>query len=121
MGFRNRLDGTLIGHMTVKPMNRASADFGGTVFEGIAVNTLAAGPVMAAIRPDDLVPVTARAKGIDAMVESIEYRGHDFFGTARTEKNIELFFRSDRTLSARTKIRLGADPTKVLFYGGASA
>ncbi|HEY5362843.1 MAG TPA: ABC transporter ATP-binding protein [Aestuariivirga sp.] len=120
MGFRNRFDGTLIGGKTVMPMNGASADFDGTIFEGVAVNTLAVGAVTAAIRPDDLVPVTARAKGIDALVESIEYRGHDFFGTARTEKNIELFFRSDRTLSAGTKIRLGADPAKVLFYNGAS-
>ena len=50
------------------------------------------------------------------MVETAEYRGRDFYGTARTSDNVELFFRSDRKVASGETVRLGADPTRVLVY-----
>jgi len=73
---------------------------------------------VAAIRPDDLVPVAADAHGIDAAVEAIEYRGRDFFGSARASGGEELFFRADRRVAPGEAIRLGAEPRSVLVYPG---
>ena len=50
------------------------------------------------------------------MVETAEYRGRDFYGTARTSDNVELFFRSDRKVASGETVRLGADPARVLVY-----
>ena len=121
MGFRNRLEGTLISDGSVQPMARASADFGGTVLEGVALHSLPGPAVTAAIRPDDLTPVDANHPGIDATVEAFEYRGRDFFGTARTPAGVELFFRSEVPLHAGEAVRLSADPSKILIYQGGAA
>jgi putative spermidine/putrescine transport system ATP-binding protein len=121
MGFRNRLEGTLIGGGQVQPMARASADFGGTVLEGVALHSLSGSAVTAAIRPENLTPVDSKLPGIDANVEAFEYRGRDFFGTARTQAGVELFFRSEVPLHAGEEVRLSADPSKILIYRGGEA
>ena len=121
MGFRNRLAGKRIGGGSVQPMARSSADFGGTVLEGVALHSLSDNAVTAAIRPDDLTPIDPKLPGIDATVEAFEYRGRDFFGTARTQAGVELFFRSDVPLHAGEAVRLSADPAKILIYQGGAA
>jgi len=121
MGFRNRLSGVLEGVGTVAPMTRASAMFGETLLEGVALHALSGGSVTAAIRPDDLTPVSATSPGIEAVVEAIEYRGRDFFGSARSASGAELFFRSGAALDRGASVRLNADPGKILFYEGAGA
>ena len=75
------------------------------------------GSVVAAIRPDDLVPVAA-GEGLAASVEAIEYRGHDYFGVARATDGTELFFRSTAPLATGLSIALGAEPSKILVYPG---
>jgi len=54
-------------------------------------------------------------------VETAEYRGRDFYGTARMPDNTELFFRSDRKVAAGETVRLGADPARVLVYARPAA
>ncbi len=70
--------------------------------------------VIVAIRPDDLQPT---ADGpIAATVEIAEYHGRDFYAVARGADGAELFFRSDRRLSAGEVVRLAAPPSRVLVY-----
>ena len=121
MGFRNRLEGVLANGSAVSPMTRANAVFGGTTLEGVALHALSGGSVTAAIRPDDLTPVSTASPGIEAVVEAIEYRGRDFFGSARSSSGTELFFRSELSLERGASVRLNADPAKILLYEGAGA
>jgi putative spermidine/putrescine transport system ATP-binding protein len=70
--------------------------------------------VMVAIRPDDLCPTPDGP--IAATVEIAEYHGRDFYAVARGADGAELFFRSDRRLSAGEVVRLDAAPARVLVY-----
>jgi putative spermidine/putrescine transport system ATP-binding protein len=82
---------------------------------GIAAEQVTPGEAVVAIRPEDL---TARPDGpIAATVETAEYRGRSFFGTARTPDGLELFFRSEAPVRGGEGVRLGADPDQVLVYG----
>jgi putative spermidine/putrescine transport system ATP-binding protein len=86
---------------------------------GTAVEPVEAPDATVAIRPEDLV---ARADGpVSAVVETAEYRGRSFFGTARTAEGLELFFRSERPVGIGETVRLGADPAQVLVYPGKAA
>src|SRR5215472_14194 len=67
-----------------------------------------------AIRPDDLEP--AADGPIAARVEIAEYHGRDFYAVARGGDGTELFFRSDRRLSAGDEVRLATAPSRVLVY-----
>ena len=53
---------------------------------------------------------------ITATVETAEYRGREFYGTARTADGTELFFRSEHRATAGETLRLGADPARVLVF-----
>jgi putative spermidine/putrescine transport system ATP-binding protein len=77
------------------------------------------GDAVIAIRPDDLTP--GPDAPISAVVETAEYRGRDFYGTARTSDNLELFFRSERKVASGETVRLGADPARVLVYARSAA
>jgi putative spermidine/putrescine transport system ATP-binding protein len=90
--------------------------FAGAELQGVAVTPLVPGDAVLAIRPEDLVPHVDGP--IRAEVETAEYRGRSFFGTARTAEGIELFFRSELRVSPGESVRLGADPTQVLVYPG---
>ena len=114
MGFRNRIT----GRVASRDGDRVSLAVGGTTLDGTARHDVAGETAVAAIRPDDLVPVAADAHGIDAVVEAIEYRGRDFFGSARASGGEELFFRADRRVNPGETIRLGAEPKSVLVYPG---
>ena len=114
MGFRNRLLGQN-AQMAGQHGVRFSAC--GVALQGVAMTPHLEGAVVAAIRPDDLVPV-AQGQGLDATVEAIEYRGHDYFGVARASDGTELFFRSNEPLAAGASIALWAEPSKILVYAG---
>ena len=112
MGYRNVLPTQVTAvnggfhHLTVGP----------AALQGTAVHALATGAATVAIRPEDLVP---RADGpFMARVETAEYRGRSFFGTARTAEGLELFFRSDSAVRSGETLKLGADPAHVLVYSG---
>jgi putative spermidine/putrescine transport system ATP-binding protein len=108
MGYRNlvasRADATNEGvAVTV-----GGARVIGTPFEALGDQ------VMVAIRPDDLRPT--QDGPISATVEIAEYHGRDFYAVARGADGAELFFRSDRRLSAGEVVRLAAAPARVLVY-----
>ncbi|MEJ0011993.1 MAG: ABC transporter ATP-binding protein [Bauldia sp.] len=112
MGFRNRLSGKLVS----RDGDQATIDVGGARVSGMVREAIAPGGTAAmAIRPDDLIAGEARADAIAAKVETIEYRGREFVGTARAG-DLELVFRSERRVEPGTTVQLSADPGRVLVY-----
>jgi len=77
--------------------------------------------VVAAIRPDDLVPLRAGQSGIAAVVEAIEYRGREFHGLARTAAGAELHFSSPTAIALGATVSLAADPGQVLIFDAEDA
>jgi len=112
MGFRN----VLPTRVTAANGRVHQLAIGAAALQGTAVEPIEAGAATVAIRPEDLVP---RADGpFTATVETAEYRGRSFFGTARTGDGLELFFRSEGPVQSGEVLRLGADPAQVLVYAG---
>ncbi len=110
MGYRNALPGVV----TRRSGDTVEVDCGGFPIHGIAVDSADAIAVVATIRPSDL---TVQPEGpISAKVESMEYRGDAFYGTARTKAGAELFFRSDTSLAPAETVSLGAPADRVLVY-----
>jgi putative spermidine/putrescine transport system ATP-binding protein len=114
MGFRNRLS----GKVTALAGDRATVLVGpnsisGAVREPVQVGAMAT----VAVRPDDMTPVSGNG-GFAATVTASEYRGRDFFGTARTAEGAELSFRAPDHIAAGSAIRLGAAEDRVLVYAG---
>ena len=95
-------------------MDASTVTFGNANLMGTPIEAVGSGDATIAIRPDDLTP--GADAPISAVVETAEYRGRDFYGTARTSDNVELFFRSDRKIASGETVRLGADPARVLVY-----
>jgi putative spermidine/putrescine transport system ATP-binding protein len=115
MGYRNLLQ----SRAQANGDGRVSLSFGGATLSGTPIEAVGGGEATVAIRPDDLTP--APDAPISAVVETAEYRGRDFYGTARTPDNVELFFRSERKVAAGETLRLGADPARVLVYAKGAA
>ena len=115
MGFRTQIKGNVARDASVGVS--VELQHGGNALFGFAQQPLKAGPCIAAIRPDDLVPVSSGGAGFDARVESIEYRGRDWFGVARLTDGSEAFFRAPQSCATGTMLRLGADPQRVLIFG----
>jgi putative spermidine/putrescine transport system ATP-binding protein len=112
MGFRNRLWGKLVS----RDGDRAMVEVNGTKMTGMVRGTIAlGGGAIAAIRPDDLIAGEAGAGAMAATVETIEYRGREFVGTAHAE-NLEFVFRSERPVTIGATVHLGADAARVLVY-----
>jgi putative spermidine/putrescine transport system ATP-binding protein len=112
MGYRN-----LIEHCRVENEGALSRiSIGPAMLRGTPVEAIDISEATAAIRPEDLTPMTDGP--IAAKVEAAEYRGRSFFGTARTMEGLELFFRSEAKVAPGDDVRLGADPTRVLVYRG---
>jgi putative spermidine/putrescine transport system ATP-binding protein len=115
-----------MGYRNLLPTRTAAAEgayhrvtVGNARLDGIAVGAIGTGEAVVAIRPEDLV---ARSDGpITASVETSEYRGRSFFGTARMADGLELFFRSEQPVAIGEQIRLGADPAQVLIYAAGQA
>jgi putative spermidine/putrescine transport system ATP-binding protein len=107
MGYRNILPATLEsaeGRIRVEGASLAASH----------VNGLLPGPTLVAIRPEDLTAQPGAP--IEARVETAEYRGRDFYGTARTAAGTELFFRSDSRAQAGELIRLGVEAERILVF-----
>ena len=113
MGYRNILPAELTG--TQGTINVGGAAMGATALHPASGHSRA---IRAAIRPEDLTPMADGA--IAATVETAEYRGRDFYGTARTAAGVELFFRAETPVTAGDAVRLGADPARVLIYPAAA-
>ncbi len=111
-----------MGYRNIVPTDAAPSD-GGTVavtvggarLLGTPVERLGAGRAFAAIRPEDFTP--SPDGPIAVTVETIEYRGRDFYGVGRTADGTELFFRSEQRVAEGEALRLGVAPERVLVYG----
>jgi putative spermidine/putrescine transport system ATP-binding protein len=114
MGFRNRLAGELNGAAG----DTVTLDVGGEKLTGSARENLAGRKAIAAIRPEDLL---AGEHGFPAVVDICEYRGHAFFGAAKGPGGSEVFFRSDTRMNPGERVRLAADPARVLVFNEVAA
>jgi putative spermidine/putrescine transport system ATP-binding protein len=113
MGFRNRLTGTLVG----REGERGVVEVNGARVSGLVREPVASGAaVVMAVRPDDMVAGAVLPSSIAATVETIEYRGREFVGTARAAGDLELVFRSAEALQPGVPINLNADEKRVLIY-----
>ena len=117
MGFRNRIDVDLTGQTG----KRANVSAAGEGFSGLIRERLTAQKAVAAIRPDDLIAGPATSEGLTAKVEALEYRGRDYFGSARTLSGTELFFRSHMRLAPGDTVKLRPDPDRTLIFDGSAA
>jgi putative spermidine/putrescine transport system ATP-binding protein len=113
MGYRN-----LVSTRGVSAEDgRLRVRVGAAELLGTPTEEIGGAEAIIAIRPDDLVP---RPNGpLAAKVETAEYRGRDFYGTARTPEGLELFFRSEIRVTPGETVTLGADPAQVRIYRGA--
>jgi putative spermidine/putrescine transport system ATP-binding protein len=112
MGYRNAVHGKVVG----RNGSVVTMAVNGATLQGQAQQEIADDAAVAVIRPDDLVPVSPAVPGIAAVVEAIEFRGHDFFGSARAVGGAELFFRAKSRLATGETLRLGAETSRVLVY-----
>ena len=104
MGFRNRLVGSVLRHEG----DDVIVLVGGAELRARPRAPLADGaPVVVAVRPDDMLDGRAGRDAIDATVESVEYRGREFVGIARTGA-VELVFRSDHVTLPGAPVHLHA-------------
>ena len=113
MGFRNRLTGKLVA----RDGERGVVDVNGARVAGLLREPAAEGSaVVIAVRPDDMLAGPVQPSSIAATVETIEYRGREFVGTARAAGDLELVFRSAESLDPGVTINLNADEQRVLIY-----
>ncbi|WP_297443119.1 ABC transporter ATP-binding protein [Acidocella sp.] len=115
MGYRNILK----AEAETEQNGRLTMRLGGAKLEGFAVEPGHGREVIAALRPEDLTP--ANDGPIAAAVVSAEYRGRDFYGLARTQEGLDLWFRSELSVQPGEQLRLGAPAERVLVYAGAAA
>jgi putative spermidine/putrescine transport system ATP-binding protein len=117
MGFRN----VVAGRITSAEGGMARVAVGPASVGGRSRGSLvpgAAGHV--AIRPEDLQPVAAGEPGLKATVISTEFRGREFVGFARMEDGTDLSFLAHDRLEPGDVVTLGAEPDRVLVFGGAA-
>jgi putative spermidine/putrescine transport system ATP-binding protein len=113
MGYRNRLTGKVIA----KDGARTSVAVGNATLTGTARDSLKVGDAaVIAARADDVVAGTRSAQTVEAVVETIEYRGREFVGTARTAEGLELVFHASQTAELGSAIWLSIDPVRALAF-----
>ncbi len=115
MGYRNLLK----AEAETEQNGRLTMRLGAARLDGFAIEPCHGREVIAALRPEDLTPVNDGP--IKAAVVSAEYRGRDFYGLARTEDGLDLWFRSDLSVKPGERLCLGAPAERVLVYAGAAA
>ncbi len=112
MGYRNllamRADAVAGESVTVSA--------GGLSLRGLAVGPIRAGDEVAVgIRPEDL-RITGD-EGPPAVVEVVEYQGREVAVEARTEDGLRLHLRAADRPAVGDRIRVSADPARVLVFG----
>jgi putative spermidine/putrescine transport system ATP-binding protein len=113
MGYRNRLTGKVIG----TDGDRTSVVVGNATLTGTARDSLKVGDTaVIAARADDVVAGTRSDQTVEAVVETIEYRGREFVGTARTAEGLELVFHAPQTAKLGSAIWLSVDPARALAF-----
>ncbi len=114
MGYRNR-----IASRATKAGNMLRVSIAGAQFEGTPVGEAGEGAVVVAIRPDDLH--LAAEGALPVTVDTVQYHGRDFYCSGRTNDGTDVFFLSDRKVAKGDKVRLSADPARVLVYSGSAS
>ncbi|MFL5160485.1 MAG: ABC transporter ATP-binding protein, partial [Microvirga sp.] len=113
MGFRNKLQGKVVG----SDGSRVVLDVEGARISGIARESLSTGAAAyAAVRPDDLMVGEAGQNAIAATVDTIEYRGREFVGTAHSAGGLDFVFRSHQPVEPGSSVHLRADDQRVLVF-----
>ncbi|MCZ0738352.1 ABC transporter ATP-binding protein [Phreatobacter sp. AB_2022a] len=113
MGFRNRL----AGKITAVDGGRASVDVGGASITGQLREDLGVGAsAVIAVRPDDVAAGPGGANAIGARVETIEYRGREFVGMARTAGDLEVIFHGPKRAEIGSAVQLTVDPDRALIF-----
>ena len=113
MGYRNRLTGKVVA----KEGERTTVAIGNATLSGTARSTLQIGDAaVIAARADDVVAGEESTETVEATVETIEYRGREFVGTARTATGLELVFHANRTAAPGSPIWLSIDPARALAF-----
>jgi putative spermidine/putrescine transport system ATP-binding protein len=114
MGFRNRLSGKVQGISG----GIATITTGNATLSGKATADLKPGDEATLVaRPDDM---SLAASGITASVESVEYRGREFVGIARTPGDAELVFHAPGPLEAGAGVTLATSPERAIVFKGAA-
>jgi putative spermidine/putrescine transport system ATP-binding protein len=113
MGFRNKLEGRVIAVEN----GRALLDVEGARVSGVARERLSLGSkAYAALRPDDMVVGSPGEHALAVTVDTMEYRGREFVGTAHSAGGLDFVFRSHQSVEPGTKIHLQADGNRVLVF-----
>ncbi|MBL0402555.1 ABC transporter ATP-binding protein [Microvirga aerilata] len=113
MGFRNKLKGKVVAVEN----GRAVLDVEGARISGVARERLSPGSsAYAAIRPDDLEVGEAGPNAIAVTVDTIEYRGREFVGTAHSAGGFDFVFRSHQAVEPGSTVYLRADDGRVLVF-----
>ncbi|MCG7391776.1 ABC transporter ATP-binding protein [Microvirga sp. ACRRW] len=113
MGFRNKLKGKVVS----VDNGRVLLDVEGARIGGIARESLSVGSTAyAAIRPDDLVLGDPGENALKVKVDTIEYRGREFVGTAHSEGGLDFVFRSHQPVELGSVVHLRADNERVLVF-----
>jgi putative spermidine/putrescine transport system ATP-binding protein len=110
VGFRSRLAGSVVS----REGNKVTISVGGVSVAGQMVDDLRPGAAaVLAVRPDDVGPAES---GIPATVETIEYRGREYVGVARTDDGAELIFHAGQSVAPGSALNLAVDPARALVF-----
>lgn len=113
MGFRNKVVGTVV--RATDGMATITVD--GTELTGRAIDALQPGDeAVLAARGDDVIEGTASANTIEAKVETIEYRGREFVGTAITDSGMGMVFHGQRNVALGDRVTLEIDDERALVF-----
>ena len=90
------------------------------MIQGRGQGELASGEAaLAAFRPEDAAVDPSGRRGLRARVQTMEYRGRDFVGTAVTAEGLSLVFEGQDRVDIGGWIALSPDPSRVLVFPGA--
>ncbi|MGV6873544.1 ABC transporter ATP-binding protein [Pseudochelatococcus sp. B33] len=115
LGFRNRVAGKVV---RIENGSATVAVPGGEL-TGRAMDALAPGDTaVLAARGDDVVESSSGPNAIPATVETIEYRGREYVGTARADGGLELIFHGLHNTRPNSRVALGIDAGRALVFKG---
>ncbi len=98
---------------------RATIAGAGTELTGRAMDPLTPGSnAVLMARGDDVISGEKGRNTIEATVETIEYRGREYVGIARTETGMEMVFHGPQEVGPGAIITLGIDASHALVFAG---
>ncbi|WP_312795157.1 ABC transporter ATP-binding protein, partial [Tianweitania sp.] len=113
MGFRNKITGRVVQAAN----GEATIEVGGARLTGRALDALEVGDTaILAARGDDVIEGVSGTNAIEAAVETIEYRGREFVGTANTDSGMQLVFHGSRNAELGSRVRLEIDARRALVF-----